>query len=103
MGCEFFPEPSGHALDCGAFETLDVVEVAVVELLEEGVHGVGDALVVIDPADPLIDGALDGNLDLEAVAVHASAFVILRQRREGVGGFEPEFLGESGFHVTGEG
>lgn len=78
LGGEFFPEPSGHALDSGAFESLDVVEVAMIELIEEGVHGVGDSLVVIDPADPLIDRALDRDLDLETVAMHATAFVIFR-------------------------
>jgi hypothetical protein len=35
--------------------------------------------MVIDPSDFLIDRALDGNLHLEAVAVHAAAFVVFRQ------------------------
>jgi hypothetical protein len=51
----------------------------VVELFEKRSHRVGDELVVIDPADFLIDGALDGDLHLEAVAVHTPAFVVFWQ------------------------
>lgn len=95
---EFSPEPGGHDLDGRAFETFDIVEVAVIHLFKKGAHGIGNTLVVVNPADLGIHLALDVNLNLEAVTVHLTAFVVVGKAGKGVGRFEAEVLDDSGTH-----
>lgn len=92
MGFKFFPEPACHAFDGGALEAFDVVEVAVVEAINERLHGVANAFVIIDPTDGLIDFAFDCDANVEGMAVHLAAFVTLGQGGKGVSRFEMEIL-----------
>lgn len=70
----------------------------MIEEGKKGIHGIGNAFVVINPTDGGIDFALDGDGDFKTVAVHASAFMLRRQGGQRVGGFEVKFFGESCSH-----
>ncbi len=60
----------------------------MVDALPDGTKGFGDFGVIHDPAELGIALALDGDLDLEAVAVKAAAFVGGGKVGQQVGGFE---------------
>ena len=94
------PEPCGHVFDGGVFQTFDFVQIGVVEEFNDRMHRAADFRMIIEPADVLIDHALDADFQLEAVAVHALAFVVSWQRGEGLGGFKSEVLGDSAFHFS---
>jgi len=99
-GFEFFPEPGGHELDGRVFQALDLVEVGMIQLLEQRVHRAADAGVIVNPAEMGIDLTLDGDFDLEAVAVHLPAFVAGGDVGQRLGCFEGEILGQSGAHES---
>lgn len=92
------PEPSSHNFNGRAFKAFDVIEVGMIHHLEERIHRLRNALVIVNPADGFIDLALDMNLDLKTVTVHLTAFVVLRKAGKCVGGFEAEVFDESGAH-----
>ena len=98
IGLQFFPKPRSHVLDGGIFEAGGFVEIGVVELVDERVHGPADLCVIVDPADFGIYLAFDGDLNPEAVAMHLFTFVIAGEVGQGLGGFEAEFFDESGAH-----
>jgi len=93
MGFDPPPEPRAHFLNGRAFQALDVVEITVIHQIDQRIHRFGNALVIINPADAFIDHAFDGHQNLEAMTVHAPAFVSLRQARQGVRSLKSEFLG----------
>ena len=98
LGRKLFPEPAGHELDGRIFEAGDVVEAGVVELFDEGPHGVGDGGVIVENAGGFIDGAADGDGDLEAVAMEVAAFVAGGELGEGLGRLKLEVFGEGDDH-----
>lgn len=98
VGLKFSPKPGCHNLDGRTFESLDIIEVAVIHHSEQGGHRLGYAFMVVNPANFFIDLALDMDLHFEAVSVHLTAFVVLREARQRVGGFEAKIFDESGAH-----
>ena len=54
--------------------------------------------MIVNPADALVHLALDRDRQLETVAVHLPALVIIRQARQGVGGLKMEAFRESRAH-----
>ena len=99
LGREFFPEPAGHELDGGIFEAGDVVEIMVVELGDDGAHGLGNSRVVVEDAGLFVDGAAHGDGDLEAVAMNVAALVAGGKLGQGLGRFELEILGDDDGHA----
>lgn len=61
-------------------------------------HGIGNPLVVINPADIRIHFAFDVNLNLETVTMHLAALVVGRQAGKSVGRLKAEILDQSGAH-----
>ena len=98
VGTEALPEPAAHVLDRGILEPGNVIEVGVVELLEQGIHGAADAGVIVEPSGHGIGLPLHGDLHLEAVAVHPSAFVIGRHLGKSLRRLKREILGQSDIH-----
>ncbi len=96
---EFAPEPRGHVFDGGVFQAFDFVQIRMIEAFHERLHGATDFRMIVEPADLLIDHALDADLHLKAMTVHALALVVAGQRGEGLGGFKAEVLGDAAFHV----
>src|SRR3954453_20865055 len=74
-GLEAVPDPAREQLAGGVLEAGDLVEVVVIELGVERRPRVVEHAVVDEPARLFVDGAGDGHLDLEAVAVEARALV----------------------------
>ncbi|MEY3394807.1 MAG: hypothetical protein RL346_1043 [Verrucomicrobiota bacterium] len=98
LGREFFPKPTCHDLNGRTLQSFDIIQICVIKLLEERGHRMGNEFVIVDPADLGIDLPLDGDLNLEAVAMHLSALVAFRQTGKGMRGLKSEILGKSCFH-----
>ena len=73
----------------------------MVQQVHERGHGSADFGVVIDPAHARVDLAFDGDLHLEAVAVHSRALVAGGQLGQGLGCLEAEVLDDAGAHGVG--
>jgi len=95
---ELPPNPGGDELTGGVLEARDVVEVAVVQFGPDRLEGTGDVSVIHEPAERGVARAGDGDLNLEAVAVEAAAFVGLRQARQQVGGLKLKGFAEFDVH-----
>jgi hypothetical protein len=93
-GFEPVPDPDGKVFAGGILEARDIVEVAVVELFPEGTESGGDVGVINQPAEFGVAGTGHDELDFEAVAVQAAAFVGGRQFGQQMGGFELEGFAE---------
>ncbi len=98
LGCQMFPEPGSHVFNRWIFQPLDLVEVAVVQLVHQRLHGTADLGMIVNPADGRVHLPFNGNLDLKAVTVHFSALVFTRQLGERLGGFETEVFDDAGAH-----
>src|SRR5690606_19535225 len=95
---EPLPEPGREHLARRVLEALDFVQVVVIQQLEEGLPGLVDHRVIDEPARAGVRLALDGEVDLEAVAVQARTFVARGHLGQAVGGFEVQVADESDFH-----
>jgi hypothetical protein len=95
---ELPPEPASHDFNGRTFKALDAVEITVIHHFEERLHGLGDALVIVNPADLRIDLTFDVNFHLKTVAVHLTAFMVVGQAWKGMGRFEAEVFNHSGTH-----
>jgi hypothetical protein len=91
---EALPEPASDVFAGGVFEAGDLVEVVVIELVFEGLEDLLDVTEVHEPAGVRIDGAAEGEVDFEGVAVEAGAFVGGGNLGEAMSGFEGEGLGK---------
>src|SRR5947209_3452086 len=72
---EPLPKPRGHVFDGWIFQAGNLVEIAVIEVLDQRSHRVADLRVIVKPSGRRIDLALDAHLHLEAVPVHPAALV----------------------------
>ena len=97
------PEPDGEIFECRIFQAFDVVEAAVIELVDDFPRGLADFRMVIEPAHFRVHLALDRNFHAETVAVHPSAFVPRRHVRQNMGRLETEIPGQSNFHLKWNG
>ena len=70
----------------------------MIQLLHNRLGGELDIAVVDEIALGRIDVAFDDHVKPERVAMKPSTFVALRKRRQIVGGFEVERLGQSHVH-----
>ena len=93
------PDPVRDDFAGWVFETRNLVEVAMVELLPDGFEEAGEFGVVDEPTKFGISVSADGDFDLETVAVEASAFMAERELGEQVSGFELEGFAEFDVHV----
>ncbi len=96
--CQPTPKPRSHVFYGGILQAFDVIEIRMIQHVHERIHGPADLRVIVDPADLIVDYALDANLNLEAVPVHALAFVVARKCGQGLGGFKTEVFGQAAFH-----
>ena len=92
------PEPSRHDLNRGALQAFDIIEVGMVHFLQKRSHGLRNAFVVVNPADGFVDLTFDMNFHLEAVTVHLTAFVVVRQARQSVSCLKAEIFDNSCAH-----
>lgn len=92
------PKPGRHHFNRGAFQPLDVIQVTVIHAVDQRSHGIGDPLVIVNPANLRVHFSFDVNLDLETVAMHLAAFVVSREAGKGVGRLKAEILDQSGTH-----
>src|SRR5690606_12095935 len=92
------PDPLREDLARRVLEAGDLVQVPMIELLPERLPDVVDDAEVDEPSRLRIDGASDGELDLERVAVEAPALVTIRHVRQEVGRLEAEFVDQSDVH-----
>ena len=76
------PDPHSHVFAGGILQTVNFVEIMVIQLLPERLKRYGDIGVIDHPAKFGIALALDHNLCLKTVAVQSAALVILRQVRQ---------------------
>jgi hypothetical protein len=95
---KFAPKPSRHHFDRWAFQSFNIVQVAVIHAVDQRFHGIRDAFVVVNPADLRVHLALDMNLHLKAMAVHLPAFMVSGEARQSVGCFKAKVLDDSCAH-----
>jgi hypothetical protein len=100
-GFEPFPQPRRHVLDGRVLQTLNIVQIRMIELFDERFHRRADASVVVEPAGHRVNFPLDRNLNLETVAMHSPAFVFRRDIRKRLRGFESEILCQTNSHNNG--
>jgi hypothetical protein len=82
-------------------EARDLVQIMVIELVVQGLEE-GMQLAEIDqPPGVRVDGAFDGELDAETVAVEPKAFVRFGQSRQAVSRFESKLVDEPNVHRGG--
>ena len=93
LGIQLFPKPICHQLDRGIFQSRDIVEVRVVELLYNRSHRSADERMVVKPSGLGIHLALDRNLNGECVAVDASTLVARWDLGQTLRGFDNEIFG----------
>ena len=101
LGFQLFPKPMRHQLNCGIFETRDVVEDCMIELSDNWLHRGTDLGVVVNPARRGIDLTFNRDFDGKGVTVHVAALVTLGSVREKLSSFENEIFRETGFHWSG--
>ncbi len=94
LGFQVPPKPRRHDFDRWVLKSFNIIEIRMIELIQEGLHGSGDLRVIINPANIGIDFAFDRDLHFEAVSMHAFAFVIAWEIGQCLGGLEPEIFGE---------
>ena len=73
------PDPHSHVFAGGILQTVNFVEIMVIQLLPERLKRYGDIGVIDHPAKLGIALALDHDLRLKTVAVQPAAFVIPRE------------------------
>jgi len=98
LGIQLFPKPICHQLDRGVFQSGDIVEVRVVELLHNRSHGSTNERMIVKPSGLRIHFALDGNFDSECVAVDAGTLVASRDFGQTLRGFDNKIFGEADLH-----
>ena len=76
------PDPHSHVFAGGILQTVNFVEIMMIQLLPKRLERCGDIGVIDHPAKFGIALALDHNLCLKTVAVQSAALVILRQVRQ---------------------
>jgi hypothetical protein len=87
---EASPDPERDLFAGRVVQAGDIVEVPVVELFPERAEGSGEIGIIDEPTELGIAGAGDGDFDLEAMAVEASALVGVGEFGEEMGGLELE-------------
>ena len=73
------PDPHSHVFAGGILQTVNFVEIMVIQLLPKRLERCGDIGVIDHPAKFGIALALDHDLRLKTVPVQPAAFVILRE------------------------
>lgn len=95
---QLLPQPGTHVFDGGVFQTFDLVEIGMIELLHERLHRFGNLCVIVNPADVWIGLAFDGDLQLEGVAVHLGAFVFAGEIGQRLSGLETKVFDDACAH-----
>ncbi len=75
------PDPSNENLAGRVFESFDLIQIIVIELLPDRVDLLLDIGEVDDPSRPVADRPRDEDLDTKRVAVQATALVPFRHGR----------------------
>ena len=73
------PDPHSHVFAGGIPQTVNFVEITMIQLLPKRLESFGDIGVIDHPAKLGIALALDHDLRLKTVPVQPAAFVILRE------------------------
>src|SRR5205085_3955752 len=79
---EPLPDPLREPLAGRIVEPLDLVQIAMVELVEQWLEGGLHVCEVHHPPEPRVDRSGDVNLDLERMPMHARALVSVRHVRQ---------------------
>jgi hypothetical protein len=97
---QFLPEPRRHFFNRRVLQTVDIVQIRVVQHFQEWFHRVANLRMIVNPSDFWIDVALDRNFDLKTVPMDASAFVAGRGIRQSLRRFKSEILRQARFHES---
>ncbi len=81
------PDPAGQVLRGGIFQTINVVKQVVIKLLKERLEGLFQICKVHDPSGFGTEFTAHMNLDTKGVAMHATAFMPLRNPGQEMGRF----------------
>lgn len=91
-GLEPLPDPACQVFAGGIFQTLDLIQIMMIELLVERLEGAGQIGEVQNPAGLLLHRPGNMNLDAKRVPMQAPALVSLRDIGQMMRGFESEYL-----------
>ena len=86
------PHPAGNVLARRILETLDIVEVAMIELIEQRCKSRTDIGEIGDPAGIVTHWSGQVHLDPERVSVQASTLVVGGNARQAVRGLDAKHL-----------
>ena len=87
-GLELLPDPFGDDFAGGVFQTGDIVQIVMVELLVEWLEDRFDLRKIPNPAGVRVDLAFDIDGNAEGMAMQASTFMPLGHMGKAVGRFE---------------
>lgn len=87
---KLLPDPTCNVLARRILQTLNFVEVVVVDPLFDGLECPFDVVEVHDPSELWIERAPNMDFDLKAMTVQTTAFVSNRNEWEAVGRFDRE-------------
>ena len=94
---EPLPDPAGEMFTGGIGETVDVVEVTVIQLVVNWLERGLDVGKIHNPAGRWIEWPRDVDLDPERVTMQSATFVTVRNIRKEMRGFKRELF--KNFHV----
>src|SRR3990172_2536003 len=90
----FPPDPPRQIFAGGIFQTLHLVEIAVIELIEDRFERFGDFGVIPDPSPMRVDGTFKMQGYPEGMTVQPAAFMAIRKIGQAVGSLDPKLLGD---------
>ena len=94
------PDPLSEIFAGWIFESLNFIQVMMVELFPKWLKGIAYLGIINQPSQLLIAFAADVECGFEAMSVESMAFMILGKARQRVCGFELKCFLEFDFHFT---
>lgn len=88
FGLKGVPDPNGEVFEGRVFQSGDIVQVTMIELLDDLLGCLADLGMIIEPAQLRVDFAFHRDLDAKTMAMDASTFVPRRHVGKHMGGFE---------------
>jgi len=98
FGPECVPDPDREVFERGIFKAGDIIQIAVVELLDDFLGGFADFGVIVEPTHVWVHFSFHGDFHAETMAVHPSAFVPGWHMGQGMRGFKGKIFGKLDSH-----
>jgi len=95
---ELFPEPHGEIFKSRILQTLDFIQIPVIEPFHDLPRSLANLRMVVEPSHFWIDLPFHGNFHAKAVPVHPRAFVVGWDIRQCVSRFKTKILGQTNLH-----